>query len=114
MRLVITSEASWQTACDADPVSSFSTGRKLTAEKGWEPELTIDAEGLFKEDFGSLDEDFGQWTVGIAVSCSSSKACCCSGGRAKMSCAYTLTVLRNCELFWAAPFSWHHGFPRCH
>ena len=95
MRLVITSEASWQTACDADPVISFSTGRKLAAEEGWGPELTTDSEGPFKENLGSLDEDSGRWSVGIAVSCSSSKACCCNGGNAKTSYKYTPTILRN-------------------
>ncbi len=32
MRLVSSWPASWQTPCDADPVSSFRTGRKLAAE----------------------------------------------------------------------------------
>ena len=100
MRLVITSEASWQTACDEDPVSSFSTGRKLAAEEGWEPELTTEAEEMFKEDLASLDEDSGQWTVGRAVSCSSSKACCCNGGSSKTSCTDTLTIPHSSAAQW--------------
>lgn len=100
MRLVITAEASWQTACDADPVSSFNTGRKLDAEEGWEPVLSAVAEMLLRADPETLDEDSGQGTVETAVSWSSSKACCCNGGSAKTSCTYRQTIQ---ELHWAAP-----------
>ena len=60
MRLVNSWEASWQTACDTDPVSSFRTGRKLAAEVGCKPEVDSETEGLPREISAGCDKLSGR------------------------------------------------------
>lgn len=74
MRLVSSWPASWRTPCDADPVSSFRTGKKLAAEY-WVLEA---ARGLTNGDKRELE--------GHMTNRSSSKACCCNTGKSRTSC----------------------------
>ena len=65
MRLVNSCKVFWQTSCDADPVSSFSMGRKLAADD------TGEMKELLKTSLVEPARESGRELEGKAVICNS-------------------------------------------